>query len=124
MRHAERRQDARHAAALVRGGNGEALAQRCAPGVDPNLAARLGVDEPELADVGELLLARVADLDREDVMPVEHAQKRRAPVERPAEVGDDGDDPTLPRDRADAAERAADGRRAGRGLRLAAERSE
>src|SRR5437763_16119738 len=62
VRHAERRQDARHAAAFLRGGDGEALAQRCAPGVDPNLAARLGGEAPALADVDEPLHARVAVL--------------------------------------------------------------
>src|SRR5581483_5633170 len=96
VRHAERRQDARHATALLRGGDGEALAQRCAPGVDPNLAARLGVDEPELADIGELLLARGAELDREDVMPVEHAQQRRAPPMDLAPGAASGSRPSFP----------------------------
>ena len=55
---------------------GEALAQLAVARVDAQLAAGLGVDEPQLADVGELLLARIADLDRERRMPAGDPQER------------------------------------------------
>ena len=51
--------------ALVGGGLGEPVAEAARRRVDADLAAGLGVDERELADVGQLVLARVADLDRE-----------------------------------------------------------
>ena len=54
--------------AFGRRGGGEPLAERAGRGVDADLAAGLGVDERQLADVGQVGLARVVDLDREDVM--------------------------------------------------------
>ena len=60
-------------------------------GVHAELAAGLGVDEPEVADVGQLLLARVADLDGDTSWRAATRQQRLAPVARPAEVGDDDD---------------------------------
>ena len=36
--------------------------------IDTELATRLGVDEPEVTDVCEFLLARVANLDRNDMV--------------------------------------------------------
>ena len=68
MRNTERGEHARDAASLFGGRGGEPLAQRGAARVDAHLPARLGVDEPQLSDVGQLLLARVADLDGEDVV--------------------------------------------------------
>src|SRR5262249_59306950 len=50
-------------ALLLRGGR-EARAQLRVARVDAELPPGLRVDEPELADVGQLLLAGVADLDR------------------------------------------------------------
>ena len=50
--------------ALGGGGRGEAVAHAALARVDVDLAARLGVDEPEVAGGDELLLARVDDLDR------------------------------------------------------------
>ena len=83
------------------GGDG-ARARRAAPssnacaqppvgGVDAQRAARLGIDEGQLADVDEGLLARVGDLDGEDRV----ARRRRRSAARrqssgAAEVGDDG----------------------------------
>ena len=64
-------------------------------GVDAQARAGLRVDEPELADVDELLLARVADLDREHVVPAGEVEERPAPVARAAEVGDDDDERAL-----------------------------
>ena len=37
--------------------------------VDADLAAGLGIDERQLADVGQVVLARVVDLDREHLVP-------------------------------------------------------
>ena len=59
--------------------------------VDAQLAAGLGVDEPQVADGGQLLLARVAHLERDHVMAVQQAQQRLAPVARPAKVRHDHD---------------------------------
>ena len=55
--------------ALGRGPLGKALAQLPALRVGADEAARLRVDEPQQADVDELLLARVTDLDRDDPAP-------------------------------------------------------
>ena len=71
-----------------------------------------GIDEPQLAELRELLLAGVADLDRHHVMAAAEHEQRPAPVARAAEVGDHDDVRALPRQRADAPERLADrGRR-------------
>ena len=52
---------------------------RRSPRVDAQLAPGLRIDEPQLADVGELLLARVADLDGEHGVPAgERAAGRHA----------------------------------------------
>ena len=58
-----------------------------------------GIDEPELARVRQLLLARVADLDGDDVVAAGELEQRPAPVVRPAEVGDDDDERALARER-------------------------
>ena len=47
--------------------------------------------ERELADVGELVLARVADLDDEHAVALGDGGQLRQPVERAAEVGDQDD---------------------------------
>ena len=64
-------------------------------------AAGLRIREPHLAHVDELVLARVADLDGEHVVPGGEVEERRAPVARAAEVGDDGDERPLARDGAE-----------------------
>ena len=56
-------------AALLARGRRESLAQAPIAGVDAQLPAGLRIDEPQLADVGELLLARVAHLDRQHGVP-------------------------------------------------------
>ena len=114
-------------ASLGRGGVGEAVAELLAAGVDAELSAGLGVDEPELAGVRQLLLARVADLDRDDVVAAGELEQRPAPVARPAEVGDDDDERALAGERVGPAERVAERGRAepaGRRLGLVAERGE
>ena len=78
-------------------GDREPLAQPAVAGVDAQLPARLRIDEPQLADVGQLLLARVAHLDGQDGVPAGEAQQRRPPVERAAEVGDDDHERALRR---------------------------
>ena len=92
---AERRELVATAARSV-GGGGEALAQARAARVDAELAAGLRVDEPAARPRRQLLLARVADLDRDDVVAGGELDQRRTPVARPAEVRDDGDERTLP----------------------------
>ena len=81
--------------ALLDGGLGEPGAQARIAGIDAEARARLRVAEPDLAHVDELVLARVADLDREHVVAGGEVDERRAPVTRPAEVGDDGDERPL-----------------------------
>src|SRR5699024_3480613 len=61
--------------------------------------------EPERADGLERLLARVADLHRDDLVPACETKQRLAPVARPAEVRDDDDERTLARRSGDAGER-------------------
>ena len=95
MADAERRQLLRDLLPLRGRRRREALAQLRVRGVDAELAAGLGIDEPELADVRQRLLARVADLDREHVVAARELEQRRAPVARAAEVGDDGDERAL-----------------------------
>ena len=109
MSDSDRRERARQLLAFGRSRDGEALAQPPAPGVDAQLPAGLGVDEVEKADVRELLLARVANLDGDDVVLAGELKQRPAPVARPSEVGDDHDERALARERAGAAERVAEG---------------
>ncbi len=85
----------------------EALAQRPVARVDAELPPALGIDEPELAHVGELLLARVANLDGQDGVTSREAKQRVAPVDRTAEVRDDDDQGALPREPIGELERAA-----------------
>src|SRR5581483_9932741 len=66
----------------------EALAQVAVAGVDAQLPPRLRIDDAQLADVGELLLARIANLDREHGVPGGEPEERRTPLERTAEVRD------------------------------------
>ena len=89
--------------------------------VDAQLAAGLRIDEPQLADVGELLLARVADLDRERRMAAGDAQQRVPPVDRAAEVGDDHDERALHREPVEEQQRLGEPALAGR---LVAQRRE
>ena len=65
-----------------------------------------------MADVGQLVLAAVADLDRRHLVPRREAEQRCAPVTRAEEVGDDEHDSALPCDRAHAIEGGAERRRA------------
>ena len=69
---------------------------------------RLGIDEHDLADVGQRLLGGVADLADDDVLA--HAQLAQAagPVARAAEVADDHDERALAHVAAGAGERVAE----------------
>src|SRR5437763_15495520 len=78
--HAGSRQGGDDRTALGGRGRGEALAQAAVAGVDAKLPARLRIDKPELADVGELLLARIAHLDREHRVPPREPEQRCPPV--------------------------------------------
>ena len=68
MPHAGGPERARNVCPFGRRRNGEALAQPAAAGIDAELAPSFRVDEPEQPDIRELLLARIADLDRDDVV--------------------------------------------------------
>ena len=74
--------------------------------LDADLAAGLAVDEGERPDVGQLVLAGVADLDRQNRGPGGHAGHRRRPVAGPAEVADDDHEAAARRRVADERERA------------------
>src|SRR5206468_6270895 len=76
-------------------GLSEALAQAGASRVDAKLPAGLRVDEPEWTDVRKLLLARIADLDGDHVVPRGKREQRTMPVVRPSEVGDEDDERSL-----------------------------
>src|SRR5439155_6605852 len=116
-------EDARDAGALLARGVGKAPAQLAAARVDANLASRLGVDEPQLADVRELLFTGVADLDREDLVATEQLEQRAPPVERAPEVRDDHDDAPLSGVRSESRQRRPERRRAAAFLdRLALQR--
>jgi len=74
--HADGRKRESEVAPLGLGSLGEARAQTGAPRVDPDVTSGLGVDQPELTGVGELLLARIADLDRDRRMSPGEAKER------------------------------------------------
>src|SRR5262249_33939776 len=67
---------------------GELRAQPAVSRVDLQLLPRLEVDQPDDADVGKLLFARVADLHRNDLVSGREPQQWPSPVERPAKVRD------------------------------------
>ena len=119
MPHAGRSEARNERTPLVRRSRGEALAQSAITRVHPKLTARLGVDEAKLADIGELLLARVAHLDGEHGVAAGEPQQRPPPVERPAEVRDDDDERALARDLVGELQRVA--QRAGAGRRKVAQ---
>ena len=120
MTDAERAERAREIEPLGRGGLRVPRAQALARGVDAELSARFRVDEPERADAGQRLFAGIADLDGDHVMTAREPEQRAAPVPRPAEVRDDGDERLLARDGARTPERLSERRRAARRLVLLA----
>src|SRR3954471_10294442 len=85
--------------ALGRRGGGEAVPDPALAGVYVDLAAGLGIDEPEVAGVDEVLFARVDDLDRHHAMAGAQRLQRTLPVARAAEVADDHDQPALAAER-------------------------
>src|SRR5262249_47266379 len=107
---AERRQGSREPAPLGRRRGGEALAQLAVRGVDAHLPARLRIDEAKLADARQLVLARIADLDGDDLVAAGEVEERAPPVEGASEVRDERDERPLPPERGDALDRVAEGR--------------
>ena len=90
--------------------------------IDVDLAARLRVDQPQVAGRHELLLARVDDLHRQHAVARAQLLQRRLPVALAAEVGHDHDQAALAADGGGAGQRRAERRRAGAlGLDLAAQ---
>src|SRR4051794_21005590 len=71
---------------LLGGRGGELRAHALARGVPLQLPAGLGIDEPQLTELRQLLLARIANLDRHDVMAAAEHEQRTPPVARAAEV--------------------------------------
>ena len=76
-----------------RRGAGEPVPEAPRRRVDANLAAGLGVDQGELAEVRQLAFTRIADLDREDVMSRGERREGSLPIARTAKVGDEDDEP-------------------------------
>jgi len=83
-------------ATLVGGGSGEAMPELCIARVDPQLAPVFRVDQPELTKIGKRLLARVADLDCDDIVSSSEPEERDAPIFGAAEVGDHQHERPLP----------------------------
>ena len=111
--------------ALGGGRLGEALAHAAAAGVDAQLAAGLGIGEPEVADRRQLELARVADLDGEHSVAAAQRPQGRLPVAVATEVGDDDHEPAVAGERGGLARRVAERGRAGAvGLGLGAQLGE
>ena len=91
MTDAEPAQLVRDVLAVADGGLGEPGPEPRGGGVDPDLAPGLGVDEREVADVGQLVLAGIADLHDEHRVALGDGAQLREPVDGPAEVGDEDD---------------------------------
>ncbi len=102
---ARRGQQLRDVGPLVGRRRREPLSEPAAPRVDAQQLSGLGVDEPERADVRELLLARVAHLESDDVVPARQLEQGPPPVPWPAEIGDQDDEAPLAGQAARAVER-------------------
>ena len=74
--------------ALFRSRCRKASPQLLAPGIRTQLAAGLGIDQPEHSRVRELLFTRIPDLDGHHLVPAGELEQGPAPVLRPAEVAD------------------------------------
>ncbi len=101
----------RDTAPLARGRLREPCPKACIAGVHTEPRPCLRICEPHLTDVDELLLARIADLDREYVVACVEIDELLLPVSRAAEVGDDGDERALTGDGTDQRERRGELRR-------------
>ena len=73
---------------IGRGGVIERGAKLPVAGVDAERPPRLGVDEGQLADVDERVLARIGDLEGDDRVTAGDLGQGRDPVARAAEVGE------------------------------------
>ena len=120
MTHSERAERPRELEPFGSGGLGVPRPQALARGVNSELSARFRVDEPERAHAGQRLLARIADLDGDHVMTACQPEQWSAPVPRPAEVRDDGDERPLACDGARTPKRLSERRGAARRLVLLA----
>ena len=111
-----------HLVALGRGGLREPGADAPLARVDVDLAAGLGIDQPQVAGRHELLLARVDDLHRQHAVARAQLLERPLPVALAAEVGHDHDQAALAADGGGTGQRRAQRRRAGAlGLDVAAQ---
>ena len=82
--------------------------QAFASGIGTQLAAGLGVDEPQHSRIRELLLTRILDLDGHHLVPARELEQGAAPVLRPTEVADHDHDGALLRQGTGPAERFAE----------------
>ena len=85
---------------LTSGGLGEPCPKSCIARVDTESRPGLGIGEPHLAHVDELLLARVPHLDRQHIVARREVDELWPPVAWPTKVRHHGDQGALPRDRA------------------------
>ena len=124
MRRAHRREVVGDGASIQCGRLGETVTEARVARIDPQLRPGLGIREPHLADVDELLLPRVADLDREHIVVAGEVDEPRTPVARTAEVRDDGDERALAGDRPEQRQRRPELGRCAASRALVAEREQ
>ena len=84
-----------HLRTVLDGGVREPLSQLLRTRIHPQLATGFRIDQPEFADVGDFLFARVLDLDGDDRVTARELDEGTRPVSRTAEVRE----PCLPRAR-------------------------
>ena len=88
---------------------GEADAEALVTRVDRPLAAGLGILDHEQADIGESELARVDDLDGDDLAPAPEPRQRRPPgLDGRDEVRDHDREPTASQDVSETVDGAAE----------------
>ena len=88
MTDAEATEDRAQLGAIRRCGVIEGGAKATVAGVDAQGPAGLGVDEGQLADIDECVLARVGHLEGDDRVAAGYLGERRGPVTGAAKVGD------------------------------------
>ena len=91
---------ARSSASRVLAGLAQAMPELGVARVDRELLAGLGVLDDDHAGVGKLVLARIEQPDRDDLVALGQLQQRALPAGRGDEVGDE-DDERAPPDRAE-----------------------
>ena len=85
-------EQSRDLGAFAFGSGGEAVAEPPRARIDAELTAGFGIDEPEFADIRQLLLARVADFDGDHRMAAAEFDQRIRPIAWAAEIRDDDDE--------------------------------